>query len=76
MTSRVEVSIEGMHCAGCGLLIDETVEELPGVTACATDVRRRRARVELDPTVITVGDVAATISELGYRAVPLAGEHG
>ena len=76
MTTRVELAVDGMHCASCGLLIDEAVEELPGVNVCTTDVRRRRARVELDPTVITVGEVAAAIAELGYRALPLAREHG
>ena len=67
-TTTVELTVEGMHCASCGLLIDDTVEDLEGVATCSTDVRRRTTRVELDPTVVTAPEVAAAIAALGYRA--------
>ncbi|MGH9157683.1 MAG: heavy-metal-associated domain-containing protein [Acidimicrobiales bacterium] len=31
--------VAGMHCASCGLLIDDALDELTGVRTCATDAR-------------------------------------
>ncbi|MET9835538.1 heavy-metal-associated domain-containing protein [Streptomyces sp. NPDC006385] len=30
--------IEGMHCTSCGLLIDDELEDIPGVRSSRTDV--------------------------------------
>jgi copper chaperone len=75
MTARSGITmvfnVDGMHCASCGLLIDDTVEEVPGVLSSSTDVRAAR-------TVVTVADGASVdpvtiikaISEAGYTARP------
>ncbi|MDD9375668.1 cation transporter [Streptomyces sp. ZAF1911] len=39
--------IEGMHCTSCGLLIDDELEDVPGVRSAVTDVRAGRALVLL-----------------------------
>lgn len=61
-------AVAGMHCASCGLLIDDAVEELGGVERCDTDSRRGRTVVVADPTVATADDVVAAIATAGYRA--------
>lgn len=71
MTISVELAIDGMHCASCGLLIDETVEELEGVEECSTDLRRRRSRIAFDPNQVTAEEITAAIGEVGYEARPL-----
>lgn len=64
-------AVDGMHCASCGLLIDDVVEELPGVLSSATDVRAARTVVtaapgaSVDPVTIT-----KAITEAGYTARP------
>jgi copper chaperone len=67
-TTHLELLIDGMHCGSCGLLVDETLEELDGVTHCATDVRRGRAQLTFDATRITVDDITTAITALGYHA--------
>ena len=65
--------VEGMHCASCGLLVDDLVVEVPGVASSTTHVPSGR-------TVVAVADgapgdaaaVAAAIAEAGYLARPLA----
>ncbi|BCJ74843.1 hypothetical protein CS0771_43870 [Catellatospora sp. IY07-71] len=62
-------AVTGMHCASCGILIDETLEEeVAGVQRAETSVRRGRTVVTaddgLDPAVI-----AAAITAAGYQAV-------
>jgi len=60
--------VTGMHCASCGMLIDDAVEELGGVRSCATDARRGRTVVRFDPAATSPEAIAAAIEEAGYRA--------
>lgn len=60
--------IEGMHCGSCALLIDDTLEDLPGVASTQTSMKKRLSTVDLDATVTTPDDVVAAINELGYTA--------
>jgi len=64
--------IEGMHCGSCALLIDDTLEDLPGVLSTQTTMKQGRSTVELDASQSTPDDVIAAIEELGYRASPVA----
>jgi len=61
--------IEGMHCAGCGLLIDDELEDVAGVRSASTDVRKGRSVVRLEETSTTV-DPALLI-----KAVQEAGDY-
>ncbi|MEV7521474.1 cation transporter [Streptomyces sp. NPDC091371] len=70
---RVDLLIEGMHCTSCGLLIDDELEEVPGVASATTDTRRGRCAVRLergadvDPAALiaaveAAGDYAARVA--------------
>lgn len=61
--------VSGMHCASCGILVDEAVEELDGVARSDTDSRRGRTIVRADVEVTTVADITNAITEVGYTAV-------
>ncbi|MFI7676317.1 heavy-metal-associated domain-containing protein [Actinophytocola sp. NPDC049390] len=65
-------AVEGMHCGSCALLIDDTLEDLPGVHSTQTTVKQGRSTVELDPSQSSPEDVIAAIEELGYRAAPVS----
>ncbi|RDI35339.1 heavy-metal-associated domain-containing protein [Lentzea flaviverrucosa] len=64
--------VEGMHCGSCALLIDDALEDLPGVQSTQTTVKQRRSTVELDPSQSTPEDVIRAIEELGYQASPMS----
>lgn len=68
-SEAVAFTVTGMHCASCGMLIDETLEELGGVDRADTDSRRGRTVVRADLAVISVEDMVAAIGEAGYTAV-------
>jgi len=59
--------VEGMHCGSCALLIDDALEDLPGVHATRTTRKRGLSTVELDVDVTSAEDVLKAIAELGYR---------
>ncbi|MGY0499392.1 heavy-metal-associated domain-containing protein [Nocardia sp. FBN12] len=60
--------IHGMHCGSCALLIDDALEDLPGVRTTQTSRKKGRATVELDPALNSPGDIVTAITELGYTA--------
>ena len=62
--------VTGMHCASCGLLVDDAVEELPGVERSETDSRRGRTVVRADPAATTSAEIVAAIAQAGYSAAP------
>ncbi|MER5763743.1 heavy metal-associated domain-containing protein [Streptomyces sp. NPDC002082] len=63
----MEFTVTGMHCNSCGLLIDDEVEELAGVVASTTSLRRGRTVVDTDRPVDPAAVIAA-IATAGYRA--------
>ena len=69
--TTVTFAVAGMHCASCGILIDETLDDLDGVTSSTTNVRAGRTTVILDPAVCGPDTVAAAIGGVGaYTARP------
>ncbi|MER7000343.1 heavy metal-associated domain-containing protein [Streptomyces sp. NPDC000410] len=67
MTLRLEFAVTGMHCNSCGLLIDDEIEELPGVTTSTTNLRTERTVVELDRPV-PAEQIIDAIATAGYTA--------
>ena len=60
--------IDGMHCPSCSLLIDDTLQDLPGVVISTTSYKQQLTAVQLGSGGATPDEVAAAISALGYRA--------
>lgn len=67
-TETLAFTVTGMHCASCGLLIDDTLEDLDGVRRSETDSRRGRTVVELDASTTSTSQIVAAIAEAGYHA--------
>jgi copper chaperone len=67
-TTTYRFAVEGMHCASCGLLIDDALEDLDGVTTSATSLRAARTTVEVDPSRSGPDDLIAAIAAAGYTA--------
>jgi len=64
------LSITGMHCSSCGKLIDEALEELPGVASSITNVGQSRTDIDFDPAIISLDAIYRTLGELGYAGLP------
>jgi copper ion binding protein len=61
-------AVEGMTCGHCATSVREEVSELTGVREVAVDVESGRVTVTSD-TPLTADDVAAAVTEAGYRLV-------
>lgn len=65
------LKVTGMHCSSCGMLIDEALEDLPGVKSSRTSVRRGLTMVELeDEKTPPVSKLIKVVAKLGYGAAP------
>jgi copper chaperone len=68
MTATYTFAVTGMHCGSCGMLIDESLEDLAGVTRSETSYRAGRTIVTVDPGRVTVEQITAAIAQTGYAA--------
>lgn len=65
--STLVFAVEGMRCASCGLLIDDLVEDVPGVASSTTHVPSGRTVVALaEGAAVDPAAIAAAIAEVGY----------
>jgi copper chaperone CopZ len=74
MSNRtITIAIDGMHCASCGILVDDCMEDLDGVVSSQTDLRSGRCVTVVDESV-SDGELLAAVVEAGYTGtiVPAA----
>ncbi len=67
---KVELAIEGMHCASCVRTIETALEGLPGVSEALVNLGTGRARVS--GRGLDAGRLAAAVEATGYKARPAA----
>jgi copper chaperone CopZ len=74
MRSRtVTVEITGMHCASCGILVDDCLEDVDGVVTSQTSIKTGQCVAVVTDTV-TDEDVLAAVTEAGYSGTILTTE--
>ncbi|HEY5515502.1 MAG TPA: cation transporter [Pengzhenrongella sp.] len=71
----VTVEVSGMHCASCGLLVDDCLEDVEGVRSSTTDIRSGRCVAVVDEDV-TDEQVLAAVAEAGYAGTVLGSGPG
>jgi Cu2+-exporting ATPase len=62
--------LEGIRCAACIWLSEQTLERLPGVVSAQVNYATRRARVRWRAGEIPLSRILAAIAAIGYRAFP------
>ena len=70
-TRTVTVEITGMHCASCGILVDDCLEDVDGVVTSQTSIKTGQCVAVVSDTV-TDDDVLAAVVEAGYTGTILA----
>ncbi|MEP7383755.1 MAG: heavy metal translocating P-type ATPase [Gemmatimonadota bacterium] len=71
--SRVELLLEGVHCASCIWLVERIPLLLPGVARAELEIGRSLATIEWDAGSVALSDVARTLASLGYPPHPFLG---
>jgi Cu2+-exporting ATPase len=63
--------VDGMRCAACAWLIEQTLGRAPGVREVAVNAAARRVQLVFDPGSAALSSLMARLAQLGYRPQPL-----
>ncbi len=66
--------IEGIHCAACIWLLENTLQSLPGVTAATINFNHHTATIDWDSSATRLSDIFTAIHQIGYQAHPYSPE--
>jgi Cu+-exporting ATPase len=66
--SQATLQITGMTCAACANRIEKGLARLEGVTQAAVNYAMETAKVEFEPSRISVQDMVKKVEQLGYQA--------
>lgn len=72
--ARLDLYLEGVHCAACVWLVERLPRVLAGVVDARLDLRRSVARVTFDPAQVALSRVARTLDAFGYPCHPYRAE--
>src|SRR5690554_29477 len=73
-TRRVQLHLEGVHCAGCVWLTEKMPTVLDGVRDARLSLARARLEVSWDPERVTLSQAARWLARFGYMPHPLSAE--
>jgi copper ion binding protein len=62
----VTLSVPTVHCQACKLSIEESLDELEGVSVNDVDLDAKTVTVSFDPDKVDVERISAAIREAGY----------
>ena len=68
--ARLDLVVQGMHCAGCMRKIERNVGEMPGVKFVRANLSTKRVTVRWDPAIANAGAVVDKLADVGFDAVP------
>ena len=67
---EASLMLEGITCAACIWLIEQTIAGLPGVEQVRVNYATQRALLRWDNTRIRLSEILQAIQKIGYRALP------
>ena len=74
MGARPPLTVQGMHCQSCALLIEETFANDPCVYEVTVDLDSARATVTFEAGDASGDTMCAIVTNLGYPAALLAAD--
>lgn len=67
LMTRIKLSIEGMHCQSCEILISGALKEQNGISYVKVNHKNGTAEVEFDSSKIKKEEIIETINKEGYK---------
>ncbi|HLD26331.1 MAG TPA: heavy metal translocating P-type ATPase [Patescibacteria group bacterium] len=65
---RVNVSLSGMHCTSCALIIEKSLNKVSGVKETHVNFSAEKALITYDESIVTIETLIETIKKAGYSA--------
>jgi len=73
MTKKIDLKIQGMHCASCAANITNDLKKQTGVKDARVNFALEQAQVEYDEDETAEKNVMDTVKKAGYTAMPMTG---
>jgi Cu2+-exporting ATPase len=67
---EAQLLVEGLRCAACAWLVEQTLARAPGVKSVQVQYATRRALVRWDPKAAPPSALLGSVARIGYRAWP------
>jgi Cu+-exporting ATPase len=80
-TQRLDLSIGGMHCAGCVGRVEQTLRDMPGVQQAQVNLATETATLHYEPANLNLPQVVKAVQDIGYQVrlehttMPVRGMH-
>jgi len=69
--TTIRLKTTGMHCGSCAMMVKMTLEDLPGVSAAASEYGSGMTEVTFDTDLVSQDQLVAAIEGAGYGAEPV-----
>jgi len=69
-TREIHLLVEGIHCAACVWLIENTLQRLQGVLEANVNLSAKKLRLSWDNDTILLSQVLSKLGQIGYAAIP------
>lgn len=66
------LTIDGMHCGGCVQIVQNLLEQTPGVKGATVSLDAKQARIAHDTGQVSAENLIAAVNNAGYTAAPVA----
>ena len=67
---RITLKVEGMHCNGCAMNVQATLEEdTAGVEKAVVDLAKNQVTITYDPDVVSLEIMEEAVKDAGYKLV-------
>ncbi|PWR71799.1 heavy metal translocating P-type ATPase [Methanospirillum stamsii] len=63
---KIELQVDGMHCATCALTVEKGLSSTPGVTESKVNLSTGKATIEYDPSLVTLSDLTTAVEKSGF----------
>lgn len=68
INKKINLSISGMHCASCAMIIERTLKKIPGVKEAHVNFAAEKASVSYNKSLTKQEILIDTIQKAGYKA--------
>jgi len=66
--TKLDLTIEGMHCESCAAGVEMFVSQMEGIASVQVGYETKKGVVEFDPQKINAEQIVKAVEELGYKA--------
>ena len=70
ITQKTSLAVSGMTCAACSARVEKVLRNLDGIVEANVNLATNKAAVTFDPEIITVEQIAKSVTDTGYEAKP------